>query len=127
MVDVFLKRYIIIGSILSIAVALVFSLGFPEVSSVPLLISPVLFTVVSILIIKILANPKFSVLLKFSNAFMLTNMLKMLVLLVYFVVSYLCIGQPQKITFVVSFMIMYFLYIVMDTIALLQFFKDKTQ
>ena len=72
-INEYLKRYIIVGSILTIVVSVLFSLGFPNTTSTPLIIAPILFTVVSIGTLKLLAMPALSAVLKFSNAFMLTN------------------------------------------------------
>ena len=120
-----IKRSIIIGSIITIVVAVVFSVWFSDVSSVPLIIAPVLFTVASVLTIKVLTIPSAKALLKFSSAFMLTTVVKMLIFLAFFLVSYLQIPGEKRICFVVVFLLLHIGFTVIDTIALLLFFKDK--
>ena len=120
-----IKRSIIIGSIITIVVAVVFSVWFSDVSSVPLIIAPVLFTVASVLTIKVLTIPSAKALLKFSSAFMLTTVVKMLIFLAFFLVSYLQMPGEKRICFVVVFLLLHIGFTVIDTIALLRFFKDK--
>ena len=120
-----IKRSIIIGSIITIVVAVVFSVWFSDVSSVPLIMAPVLFTVASVLTIKVLTIPSAKALLKFSSAFMLTTVVKMLIFLAFFLVSYLQIPGEKRICFVVVFLLLHIGFTVIDTIALLRFFKDK--
>lgn len=125
MVDGFIKKYIIAGSVAAILVTLVFNIGFPQLCSIPLIFSPVLATVVSVLMVRMLSNPSLSALLKFNSMFMLFNMLKMLVYLAYFIISYLCIDVDKRLTFVVAFVAIYIIYLVFDTATLLSIFKDK--
>ena len=106
-----IKRSIIIGSIITIVVAVVFA--------------PVLFTVASVLTIKVLTIPSAKALLKFSSAFMLTTVVKMLIFLAFFLVSYLQMPGEKRICFVVVFLLLHIGFTVIDTIALLRFFKDK--
>jgi F0F1-type ATP synthase assembly protein I len=120
-----IKRSIIIGSIITIVVAVVFSVWFSDVSSAPLIIAPVLFTVASVLTIKVLTIPSAKALLKFSSAFMLTTVVKMLIFLAFFLVSYLQVPGEKRICFVVVFLLLHIGFTVIDTIALLRFFKDK--
>jgi len=120
-----IKRSIIIGSIITIVVAVVFSVWFSDVSSAPLIIAPVLFTVASVLTIKVLTIPSAKALLKFSSAFMLTTVVKMLIFLAFFLVSYLQMPGEKRICFVVVFLLLHIGFTVIDTIALLRFFKDK--
>jgi hypothetical protein len=120
-----IKRSIIIGSIITIVVAVVFSVWFSDVSSAPLIIAPVLFTVASVLTIKVLTIPLAKALLKFSSAFMLTTVVKMLIFLAFFLVSYLQMPGEKRICFVVVFLLLHIGFTVIDTIALLRFFKDK--
>ena len=120
-----IKRCIIVGSALTIAVAVVFSVWLESVSSTPLIITPVLFTVASVLTVKILTKPTAEALLKFSSAFMLTNVLKLVAFLIFFVVSYLQIEGEKRIGFVVVFMVLYLVFLVLDTMTLLQYYKDK--
>ena len=120
-----IKRCIIVGSALTIAVAVVFSVWLESVSSTPLIITPVLFTVASVLTVKILTKPTAEALLKFSSAFMLTNGVKLLIFLVFFIVAYLSMNGAPRISFVVVFLLLYLFFTVMDTITLLQFYKDK--
>jgi F0F1-type ATP synthase assembly protein I len=120
-----IKRSIIIGSIVTIVVAVVFSVWFSDVSSSPLIVAPVLFTVASVLTIKVLTTPSAKALLKFSSAFMLTTVVKMLIFLAFFLVSYLQMPGEKRICFVVVFLLLYLGFTAIDTIALLQFFKDK--
>ena len=119
-----IKRSIIIGSVITIAVV-VFSACFDKLSSTPLVVAPILFTVASVLTIKILTKPSTEALLKFSSAFMLTNIVKMVVFLIFFVVSYLQMPGEKRIFFVVAFLLLYLAFIVLDTVTLLQFYKDK--
>lgn len=126
-INEYLKRYIIVGSILTIVVSVLFSLGFPNTTSTPLIIAPILFTVVSIGTLKLLAMPALSAVLKFSNAFMLTNVGKILVYLVYFIISYVDMEKERRMTFVAVFMVLYLFFLVFDTITLLKFFKDNNQ
>jgi F0F1-type ATP synthase assembly protein I len=120
-----IKRCIIVGSALTIAVAVVFSVWLESVSSTPLIITPVLFTVASVLTVKILTMPTAEALLKFSSAFMLTNVLKLVAFLIFFVVSYLQMEGEKRIGFVVVFMVLYLVFLVLDTMTLLQYYKDK--
>lgn len=120
-----IKRCIIVGSALTIAVAVVFSVWLESVSSTPLIITPVLFTVASVLTVKILTKPTAEALLKFSSAFMLTNVLKLVAFLIFFVVSYLQMECEKRIGFVVVFMVLYLVFLVLDTMTLLQYYKDK--
>lgn len=120
-----IKRCIIVGSALTIAVAVVFSVWLESVSSTPLIITPVLFTVASVLTVKILTKPTAEALLKFSSAFMLTNVLKLVAFLIFFVVSYLQMEGKKRIGFVVVFMVLYLVFLVLDTMTLLQYYKDK--
>ncbi len=120
-----IKRCIIVGSALTIAVAVVFSVWLESVSSTPLIITPVLFTVASVLTVKILTKPTAEALLKFSSAFMLTNVLKLVAFLIFFVVSYLQMEGEKRIGFVVVFMGLYLVFLVLDTMTLLQYYKDK--
>lgn len=120
-----IKRCIIVGSALTIAVAVVFSVWLESVSSTPLIITPVLFTVASVLTVKILTKPTAEALLKFSSAFMLTNVLKLVAFLIFFVVSYLQMEGEKRIGFVVVFMVLYLVHLVRDTMTLLQYYKDK--
>ncbi|MBQ2097272.1 MAG: hypothetical protein IIT83_04720 [Bacteroidales bacterium] len=120
-----IKRCIIVGSALTIAVAVVFSVWLESVSSTPLIITPVLFTVASVLTVKILTKPTAEALLKFSSAFMLTNVLKLVAFLIFFVVSYLQMEGEKRIGFVVVFMVLYLVFLVLDTMTLLQYYKDK--
>ena len=120
-----IKSCIIVGSALTIAVAVVFSVWLESVSSTPLIITPVLFTVASVLTVKILTKPTAEALLKFSSAFMLTNVLKLVAFLIFFVVSYLQMEGEKRIGFVVVFMVLYLVFLVLDTMTLLQYYKDK--
>lgn len=120
-----IKRSIIIGSIITIAIAVVFSVWLAPMSSTALIITPILFTAASILTIKVLTTPSVEALLKFNSAFMLTNGAKLLIYLVFFIVAYLSIHGEPRIPFVVVFLVLYLFYTVMDTITLLQFYKDK--
>ena len=120
-----IKRCIIVGSALTIAVAVVFSVWLESVSSTPLIITPVLFTVASVLTVKILTKPTAEALMKFSSAFMLTNVLKHVAFLIFFVVSYLQMEGEKRIGFVVVFMVLYLVFLVLDTMTLLQYYKDK--
>ena len=120
-----IKRCIIVGSALTIAVAVVFSVWLESVSSTPLIITPVLFTVASVLTVKILTKPTAEALLKFSSAFMLTNVLKLVAFLIFFVVSYLQMEGEKRIGCVVVFMVLYLVFLVLDTMTLLQYYKDK--
>ena len=120
-----IKRCIIVGSALTIAVAVVFSVWLESVSSTPLIITPVLFTVASVLTVKILTKPTAEALLKFSSAFMLTNVLKLVAFLIFFVVSYLQMEGEKRIGFGGVFMVLYLVFLVLDTMTLLQYYKDK--
>jgi F0F1-type ATP synthase assembly protein I len=120
-----IKRSVIIGCTITIVVAVVFSVWFASMASTALLLTPILFTVASVLTIKILTTPSVEALLKFNGAFMLTNGAKLLIFLVYFVVAYLSMKGEPRIPFVVVFLLLYLFFTVMDTITLLQFYKDK--
>ncbi len=120
-----IRRSVVIGSIITILAAVVFSVWLPEVSSSALIIAPIIYTVVSVLTIRLLTAPSIEALLKFSSAFMLTNIVKLAIYLGYFLVSYLGMPGEKRICFVVVFLVLYLIFAVIDTIALLQFFKDK--
>lgn len=120
-----IKRSVIIGCAITIVVAVVFSVWFASMASTALLLTPILFTVASVLTIKVLTTPSVEALLKFNGAFMLTNGAKLLIFLVYFVVAYLSTKGEPRIPFVVVFLLLYLFFTVMDTITLLQFYKDK--
>ncbi|MCR5454540.1 MAG: hypothetical protein K6F33_06095 [Bacteroidales bacterium] len=120
-----IKRSIIVGSVVTIAIAVVFSVWWQHLSSTPLIVAPVLFTVASALSIKLLTTPSAEALLKFSSAFMLTTLAKLLIFLTFFVVSYLQMPSEKRICFVVVFLLLYLGFMVLDTISLLQFFKNK--
>jgi F0F1-type ATP synthase assembly protein I len=120
-----IKRSVVVGSIVTIVVAVVFSVWFSDKSSTALIAAPILFTVASVLSIKVLTTPSVEVLLKFTGAFMLTNVAKLLLFLVYFLVAYIGMPGPQRICFVVVFLLLYLFFTVLDTMSLLQYFKDK--
>ncbi|MBO7440386.1 MAG: hypothetical protein J6T96_08335 [Bacteroidales bacterium] len=120
-----IKRSIIIGCAITIVIAVVFSVWFASMTSTALLLTPILFTVASVLTIKVLTTPSVEALLKFNGAFMLTNGVKLLIFLVFFIVAYLSMNGAPRISFVVVFLLLYLFFTVMDTITLLQFYKDK--
>lgn len=122
-----IKRSIIIGGVITVAVIVVFSVWFQDLISTPLIITPMLFTVVSALSIKVLTAPSAKALLKFSSAFMLTTVVKLFLFLAFFLVSYLQMPGEKRICFVVVFLLLYLVFVVLDTMSLLQFFKDKEQ
>ncbi len=122
-----IKRSIIVGSAITVLVVAVFSVWFASKVSTALILSPIVFTVVSVLSIKMLTTPSVEALLKFNGAFMITNAAKLLLFLTYFLVSYLSMQGESRIPFVVVFMLLYIIFTVLDTMALLQYYKDKEQ
>lgn len=120
-----IKRCIIVGSIVTVVVAVVAMLWLGNIASTELIIAPIVFTVMSVLTVKVLTAPTVSALLKFSSAFMLTNFVKLLAYLAFFLVAYIGMPGEKRICFVVGFMLLYLIFAVMDTMTLLQYYKDK--
>jgi len=121
----YLKIYLVLGSVLTIITVAVFMIFMPDRSSLPAILSPLFYMMLSVAAIKIMDRPNFASILKFSNAIMLSNTVKMLLGLVYFVVSYLNIEKTQKMPFLVVFLLMYVVFAVMDTNILLRMFNNK--
>lgn len=119
------KIYIILGSSLVIIVSLVLMFGLPEYCSVAAVISPLFLTVASLVSVRIMKNPKFGSIAKFNNAFMLLNAAKMMVDFAFVLVGYLTLDKPMSTAFVIVFLLLFLVYLVMDTKVLLSIFKNK--
>lgn len=122
-----IKRSIIVGCIVTAIIVVVFTVWLAEKSSIALFVAPVVFTIASVLTVKVLTKPSKGALLKFNTAFMLTNTVKLLVFLTYFLVAYLTMQGEPRVPFVVVFMLLYLIFTVMDTVSLLQFYKNKKE
>ncbi|MBQ9213687.1 MAG: hypothetical protein IJ150_07090 [Bacteroidales bacterium] len=121
----YIKYYIILASVLTIISTLIFNLLLEQYVSFPIYITPTFYALISVLWMKILEKPKFKQLTKFSNAFMLTNMVKLFVYLIFFVVFYFAVPQEKKIAFAVYYMSTYAIFASVDTIVLLKIFKNE--
>lgn len=110
----YIKLYIILGSALTIVLVAVFMLAMPEKCTLAAILSPVFFTIVSLATLKIMTRSGSGALLKFSNALMLSNVVKMLASIAYLVVSVLLIDRQLRIPFVVVFLLMYVVFAVVD-------------
>ena len=118
----YLKHYIILTSVLTILSAVVFNVFLPEKVTFAVYLVPVVFAAVSLTVMKIMKNPKFGALTKFSNAFMLTNMAKLFVYLVVFLSLYFLSGKNTA--FAVDFLAVYAMFLIVDTAVLLKIFKE---
>ncbi|MBQ3656146.1 MAG: hypothetical protein II956_04760 [Bacteroidales bacterium] len=118
----YLKQYIILTSILTILSAVVFNVFLPEKLTFAVYLVPIIFAAISLIVLKIMKNPKFGQLTKFSNAFMLTNMAKLFVYLIVFVALYFISGKNTA--FAVDFLAVYAVFAVADTAVLLKIFKE---
>lgn len=123
--DFFTKQYIAIASVITIVSTLVFQLAMPERMCLVEYFVPAIFSVVSVLLIKVLIKPKFEKIAKFSNAFMISNMVKMVVYLVLLLAVVFNIASEKRIPFAIFFMLNYLVYAVADTITLLNLFRRK--
>lgn len=121
----FERLYLILGSSLIIQLALVLVFLLPQYCSVAAVITPLFLTVVSLLALRVLKNPKFTAIAKFNNAFMLVNAMKMLFHFAFVIISYLLLDKPFRISFVVVFLALYLIFLVVDTYVLLRIFKNK--
>ena len=122
-----IKRSIIVGSAITIIIVVVFTVWLAAKSSTALIVAPIIFTIASVLTVKVLTKPSKGALLKFNTAFMLTNTVKLLAFLAYFLVAYLNMQGEPRVPFVVVFMLLYLIFTAMDTVSLLQFYKDKKE
>jgi len=118
----YLKQYIILTSVLTILSAVVFNVFLPEKLTFAVYLVPAVFAAVSLTVMKIMKNPKFGALTKFSNAFMLTNMAKLFVYLIVFLSLYFLSGKNTA--FAVYFLAVYAVFAVADTAVLLKIFKE---
>jgi hypothetical protein len=107
-----------LASVLTIISTLVFNLFFPENVTTAVYFVPALYAVISILWIKILQNPKFEAISKFSNIYMLTTMVKLFVYLAFFVVFYLASGKNKA--FAMDYMAVYLVFAVTDTAVIMK-------
>ncbi len=121
----YIKYYVILGCALTIALVAVFMLMMPDRCSLPAVLTPILFSALSIVSIKIMERPSVTTFIKFSNAFMLTNAIKLFADLIFLLVSYLNIDHQKRFTFVVVVLVMYVIYATVDTVLLLRMFKNK--
>jgi len=122
-----IKRSLIVGSSITIIIVVVFSVWLTAKSSTALIAAPIVFTIASVLTIKVLTKPSKGALLKFNTAFMLTNTVKLLAFLAYFLVAYLTMQGEPRVPFVVVFMLLYLIFTAMDTVSLLQFYKNNQE
>ena len=122
-----IKRSIIVGSAITIIIVVVFTVWLAAKSSTALIVAPIIFTTASVLTVKVLTKPSKGALLKFNTAFMLTNTVKLLAFLAFFLVAYLNMQGEPRVPFVVVFMLLYLIFTAMDTVSLLQFYKDKKE
>ena len=122
-----IKRSIIVGSAITIIIVVVFTVWLAAKSSTALIVAPIIFTIASVLTVKVLTKPSKGALRKFNTAFMLTNTVKLLAFLAYFLVAYLNMQGEPRVPFVVVFMLLYLIFTAMDTVSLLQFYKDKKE
>ncbi len=113
------------GCALVIALVAFFMLMMPDRCSVPAVVTPVLFSALSIVSIKIMERPSNTTFMKFSNAFMLSNAIKLFADLIFLLVAYLNIDHLKRFPFVVTVLVMYVIYATVDTILLLRMFKNK--
>lgn len=121
----YIKYYVILGSALTILLVALFSLALPDRMSLPAVVAPMLFAALSIVAVKIMERPQITSFLKFSNAFMLTNLVKLLADLVFVVVSYLNIERQCRFSFVAVVFLVYIIFAVVDTMVLLRMFKNN--
>jgi len=61
---------------------------------------------------------------KFSSNFILISGIKMMIYLV-FIISYSFLNPKQAVTFLISFLILYFLYTFFEVIMLISFYKNQ--
>ncbi len=121
------KIYIVVGSVLTIIVVAVLQFAIPDRSSLPAVLSPILYTVVSLVALKLMPKSDSSSILKLNNAVMLSNMGKMVVYAAYLIIVYLNLEQIQKMTFVIVFMLLYVVFSVLDINVRLRMIRNNKQ
>ncbi len=121
----FTKQYIILASAVTIIITLIFHLALPQYFTISYYFLPTFFAFISYGLIKVLMQPKFEKIAKFSNAFMLTNFVKLFLYLIFLVVIILNIDQSKRVAFAVTFLSMYVIYAIVDTITLLIIFGNR--
>lgn len=119
-----IKKYIILTSIVELILAIIGIFVFPQIPVI-LFFTPLLFAAVGIFTIFMLNKPKYEKIIKFSSAFMLVNMIKLITFIAFFIIVYINLQQEKKLIFTVAFMAIYFVYAIMDTIELLKINKKQ--
>lgn len=93
--------------------------------SLPMLFVPLVLTIFGLASYYVFFRNKEKTGLKFSSMFMMVISLKLFASLIYFVVSYLQLDKIHRISFLIFFVVCFFVYLVFDTKKLLQIFKQN--
>lgn len=123
--SLFIKKYIILTSNWVIASTLTFNLFLQQYLSPTVYFVPLVFAIISLLVIKMILKQKEKKLTKFSSAFMLTNMAKLFLYLIFFVILYLNSDTEKRTAFAIYYMLTYLIYAIADTTSLLNIFKEE--
>lgn len=91
----------------------------------PMLFVPIVLTILGLAAYYVFSRNKEKTGLNFSTMFMLVISLKLLASLIYFVVSYLQLDRVHRISFLIFFVVCFFVYLVFDTKKLLNIFNQK--
>lgn len=121
----FIKKYIILTSTWVIISTLTFNLCLSQYLSSTVYFVPFVFAIISLLVIKMILRQKEKKLTKFSTAFMLTNMAKLFLYLIFFVILYLNSDTEKRTAFAIYYMLTYLIYAIADTNSLLNIFKEE--
>ena len=120
-----LIKYFGMAVVLSIIAVVIFVLFIPDKASWAAFASPAFFASVSIISVLIITKPQYAKFSKFSAAFMLSNVVKLLIYFVFLIAAFTNIPIPSRVPFLVFFLSCYLVYAVSDTMFMLSFFKKK--
>ena len=101
-----------------------FKLFFPDRFMLLYPLLPVVFGVVNIFIFYTLLQVKDLAPIKFSNRYLLCTTVKLLSS-IFFIILFLLLNKEKAIPFLATFLIVYFIFLVQEILAILKFFKKS--
>ena len=120
----FILKTILIVFITSGLCFFAFKLYFPEKFILLYSILPVVFGVVNVFIFNSLLKVKDLSPTKFSNKYLLCTTFKLLGS-IFFIILFLLLNKEHAIPFLATFLIVYFVFLIQEIIAILKFFKKN--
>jgi hypothetical protein len=120
----FIYKTLFLSLITSALCIIVFLIFVPDRFNLIYPVLPFIFGIINVFIFYTLFTVKDSSLLKFSNRYLLCTTVKLLGSLI-FIVIYLLLNRETVVTFLSTFLSVYFIFLFQEIIGILKFFKKN--